>query len=218
MTLSYTEENYLKSIYHLGSETLHVNTSTNSIAEYLSIKPATVTAMLKKLREKKLISYERYGKVSLTKKGNELALHIIRKHRLWEVFLVEKLHFQWDEVHEVAEQLEHIRSEKLTDKLDAFLQFPDYDPHGDPIPDIKGRIKVLSKMTLAEAVCGKTYTVVAVKDSSRDFLNYLKQLQITLSTPVRVVQIIEFDRSMVIAVKGKELTVSEKFASNLLIL
>lgn len=218
MTLSYTEENYLKSIYHLGSETEYENTSTNSIAEYLTIKPATVTSMLKKLREKNLISYERYGKVSLTKKGNEQALKIIRKHRLWEVFLVEKLHFQWDEVHEVAEQLEHIRSEKLTDKLDAFLQFPDYDPHGDPIPDTRGRIKVRSKTTLAEALPGKTYSVVAVKDSSSEFLNYLKQLNIALSTAVSVIQIIEFDRSMIISVDGKERTVSEKFASNLLIL
>lgn len=217
MTLSYTEENYLKSIYHLGSETMHVNTSTNSIAEYLTIKPATVTSMLKKLREKKLISYERYGKVSLTKKGNELALKIIRKHRLWEVFLVEKLHFQWDEVHEVAEQLEHIQSEKLTDKLDAFLNFPDYDPHGDPIPDTQGRIKVISNTTLSEAETGKTYTIVAVKDSSSEFLNYLKQLNISLSTSVRVVQTIAFDRSMVISVHKKEFTVSEKFASNLLI-
>lgn len=217
MTLSYTEENYLKSIYHLGSETLNVNTSTNSIAEYLTIKPATVTSMLKKLRDKKLISYERYGKVALTKKGNELALNIIRKHRLWEVFLVEKLHFPWDEVHEVAEQLEHIQSEKLIDKLDAFLNFPDHDPHGDPIPDIHGRIKVLSKTTLSEAETGKTYTVVAVKDSSSEFLNYLKQLNISLSTSVRVVQTIAFDRSMVISVNKKEITVSEKFASNLLI-
>lgn len=217
MILSNTEENYLKSIYHLGNSSLHEQTSTNSIAESLLIKPATVTSMLKKLREKKLISYERYGKVSLTQKGNELALQIVRKHRLWEVFLVEKLNFKWNEVHEVAEQLEHIQSEKLINKLDAFLEFPTHDPHGDPIPDTQGKVVSISKTTLAEATMGATYKVVAVKDSSSDFLHYLMQLHITLSTTIKVIRKIEFDHSMQIVVNKKELNVSEKFASNIII-
>ncbi len=217
MILSYTEENYLKSIYHLGNNSSHEQTSTNSIAEFLLIKPATVTSMLKKLKVKHLISYERYGKVSLTKKGNEIALQIIRKHRLWEVFLVDKLNFKWDEVHEVAEQLEHIQSEKLINKLDAFLEFPTHDPHGDPIPDTKGKVVSISKTTLAEATVGSTYKVVAVKDSSSEFLNYLMQLHITLSTSIKVIRKIEFDHSMQIQVNKKEINVSEKFASNILI-
>lgn len=217
MLLSYTEENYLKSIYHLGEGSLHEQTSTNSIAEYMLIKPATVTSMLKRLRAKQLISYERYGKVSLTKIGNERALQVIRKHRLWEVFLVEKLNFRWDEVHEVAEQLEHIQSDKLIDKLDTFLKFPTHDPHGDPIPDTKGKVSSISKRTLADAEVGRTFMVAAVKDSSSEFLQYLMQLHITLSTPIKVIKKIEFDNSIQIVVNKKEITVSEKFAQHILI-
>ncbi|MBL7765294.1 MAG: metal-dependent transcriptional regulator [Chitinophagaceae bacterium] len=218
MTTSYTAENYLKAIYHLGIESGSGNTSTNSIAEYMLIKPATVTAMLKKLKEKKFISYEKYGKVSLTKKGLEIALYIVRKHRLWEVFLVEKLHFTWDEIHVVAEQLEHIQSTKLIDQLDAYLGFPELDPHGDPIPDQKGVLKQIPNTTLHQASEGKEYQVVAVKDTSTEFLQYLMQLQITLSTRIKVVRRIQFDQSLLITVNGgKEINVSEKFSHHIII-
>jgi DtxR family transcriptional regulator, Mn-dependent transcriptional regulator len=215
--LSYTEENYIKSIYHLGRQNVLQETSTNSIAEYLTIKPATVTSMLKRLREKKLIDYQRYGKVTLTTEGIRQALQIIRKHRLWEVFLVDKLHFTWDEVHEVAEQLEHIQSEKLITKLDAFLEFPTHDPHGDPIPDTSGMFQVVSQTSLAEAAIGAPCHVVAVKDSSNEFLQYLMQLQITLQTQIKVLQRYDFDRSLQIAIGQRILTVSEQVAKNILI-
>ncbi len=218
MQLSYTEENYLKSIYHLCLLNLHQVTATNSIADHLDIKPATVTSMLKKLRDKEIISYERYGKVSLTSKGNEMAMQIVRKHRLWEVFLVEKLNFTWDEVHAIAEQLEHIQSSKLIDQLDAFLNFPEFDPHGDPIPNVRGEIKNISTKTLAEASIGKEYTVMAVDDSSSEFLQYLMQLHITLSTKIKVLDRYEFDQSLLILInEKKEMTVSEKFSKNLII-
>lgn len=217
MTLSYTEENYLKSIYHLGNNSSREETSTNSIADFLSIKPATVTAMLKRLREKELISYERYGKVKLTEYGTNRALQIIRKHRLWEVFLVEKLNFKWDEVHEVAEQLEHIKSEKLINKLDQFLEFPSHDPHGDPIPDHEGMIQQIPRITLSKAMPGKVYKVIAVNDSSSEFLAYLMQLQITLSSSVRVIKRIEFDQSLEITVNQKDIIISEKIANNIFI-
>ena len=217
MILSYTEENYLKSIYHLGKQNLHETTSTNSIAEYLNIKPATVTSMLKKLRVKDLISYEKYGKVSLTKQGIDKALQIIRKHRLWEVFLVEKLFFKWDEVHEVAEQLEHIQSDKLINKLDAYLAFPSFDPHGDPIPNTNGHIKAISKTTLFEGEVGKLYKVVAVKDSSSEFLQYLMDLKITLASSIKVINKIRFDNSIQIMIHNKEINISEMFAKRIII-
>lgn len=215
--LTYTEENYLKSIYHLSTKNSLGETSTNGIAEFLTIKPATVTSMLKKLREKDLILYERYGKVTLTQQGNSLALQIIRKHRLWEVFLVDKLQFEWDEVHEVAEQLEHIRSQKLIDKLDDFLNHPSHDPHGDPIPNNDGFLKNVKRISLTEANLGKTYQVIAVNDSSSDLLQYLLQLRITLSTSITVVRKIEFDQSLQIIVHNQEINVSEKFAQHIFI-
>lgn len=218
MSLSFTEENYIKCIYHLSNQSDIGSTSTNTIAEDLNIKPATVTSMLKKLRDKKIISYERYGKIQLSKKGNAIAIEIIRKHRLWEVFLVNKLDFTWDEVHEIAEQLEHIQSKKLIDKLDEFLEFPEYDPHGDPIPNNEGKIKPKSKSYLSEAKVGGSYRIVAVNDSSSEFLQYLMQLQITLSTIVKVLERIQFDNSLLITLnKQKEFVISEKIAQNLII-
>lgn len=216
--LTHTEENYLKAIYHLEISSEKKETSTNTIAENLAIKPATVTAMLKKLNDKKYISYQKYGKVSLSKTGKNIALQIIRKHRLWEVFLVDKLGFTWDEVHEIAEQLEHIRSSKLTDKLDEYLNFPAFDPHGDPIPNTKGVIKNQLRTTLSEAKPGKTYKVIAVKDTSSDFLQYLMQLQITLSTKIKIISKIDFDNSLIILINNKkEILISEKFSQNIII-
>jgi DtxR family Mn-dependent transcriptional regulator len=135
--MTHSEENYLRAIYHLGRDG-DGYVSTNAIADRLATKPSSVTDMVKKLAEKGLLDYVRYQGVSMTKSGEKVALTLIRKHRLWEVFLVEMLHFSWDEVHEVAELLEHIKSETLIDKLDALLQYPKYAPHGDPIPDKDG--------------------------------------------------------------------------------
>src|SRR3984885_5178673 len=137
---TFTEENYLKAIYHLSHESGSV--STNQIAAALNTKAASVTDMLKKLADKALINYEKYQGVTLTSAGQKIALHIIRKHRLWEYFLVEKLNFKWDEVHEMAEEMEHISSVELIDRLDKFMDYPKHDPHGDPIPDSDGKFKV----------------------------------------------------------------------------
>ena len=153
--LSFTEENYLKALLQLTLETGNKeDLGTNELAAHLSVKPATVNDMLKKLKEKKYVSYKKYGKSSLTNEGKKLAIEVVRKHRLWETFLYEKLEFTWDEVHEVAEQLEHIKSPKLVGKLDKFLNYPAFDPHGDVIPSAKGEMKMPVKKTLNEEEIG----------------------------------------------------------------
>ncbi len=155
--LSFTEENYLKALLHLTFEDIQKHEiGTNDLAGYLDVKPATATDMLKKLKLKQLIDYEKYGKITLTNDGKKNAIQILRKHRLWETFLCDKLQFSWDEVHEVAEQLEHIQSQKLVDKLEEFFDYPQFDPHGDAIPNAKGELKIPYKKTLADIDEGKT--------------------------------------------------------------
>src|SRR5690606_31725490 len=164
--LTFTEENYLKAIYSIQESSEAEAASVNEIAERMQTKPATVTDMLRKLSEKDLIHYEKYKKIELSRKGLQQALQIVRKHRLWETFLHDKLHFSWDEVHEVAEQLEHIQSQKLIDRLDQLLDFPRFDPHGDPIPDAKGEMPSSTRILLSLAEPGLSYEIVAVKDAS----------------------------------------------------
>lgn len=215
--LSFTEENYLKAIYSL-SERDAFETSTTQIAERLQTKPPTVSDMLRKLAEKKLISYEKYKKVQLTKAGRQLAILVIRKHRLWEVFLHDKLEFAWDEVHEIAEQLEHIHSEQLIERLEKFLNFPKYDPHGDPIPSAKGELNESTRITLSELQTGKNCQVVGVKDSSTAFLQYLQQVNIGIGTKIKLLERISFDDSLIISFnKDHQLSVSKKFADNVLV-
>src|SRR6187551_1601443 len=177
--MTFSEENYLKSIYHLTILT-DSEVSTNAIAEMMETKASSVTDMLKKLAEKELVIYKKYQGVSLTEKGRLSAKMIVRKHRLWEVFLVEKLGFSWDEVHDIAEQLEHIKSEKLINKLDDFLGNPTEDPHGDPIPDVNGKIIKVEKLLLSELKANQTGICVGVKDSSAEFLKYLDKNKIAL--------------------------------------
>ncbi len=216
MNISSTEENYLKSIFHLCEENNESVTSTNVLAKDLSIRPASVSAMLKKLKEKKLIDYERYGNVQLTKIGNEIAVNIIRKHRLWEVFLVETLGFSWDEVHEVAEQLEHIKSKKLIDKLDAFLLYPKQDPHGDPIPSATGSLEKVRRRKLSDTKAGNKYEVTAVRDDSSDFLQFLIQQNIGLGTKIEVISIHKEDSALLLQLKnGKRITLSHNAAKNI---
>ena len=145
---SQSEENYIKAIYHLSAVS-EKGISTNAIAEKLETKASSVTDMIKKLSEKKVVVYKKYHGVHLTEEGSKIAANVIRKHRLWEVFLVDKLNFSWDEVHDVAEQLEHIKSPKLINQLDALLGFPTHDPHGDPIPDKNGNLKTIDKSLLS---------------------------------------------------------------------
>jgi DtxR family Mn-dependent transcriptional regulator len=214
--MTHSEENYLKVIYHL-SATATNGISTNAIAKVVESKPSSVTDMVQKLADKGLVSYVKYQGVSLTEDGMYAALMIVRKHRLWEVFLLEKLDFSWDEVHDVAEQLEHIVSDKLIDKLDAFLGFPTEDPHGDPIPDKQGKVAEIDKKLLSEISAGKRVICVGVKDSSPPFLQYLDKQQIALGSTFEVIAREDFDHSLSIKVDNKEVTVSNKIASNLFV-
>lgn len=209
-----SEENYLKVIYHL-SNLSPKGVNTNAIAAMLDTKASSVTDMLKKLSEKDWINYQKYQGVSLTDKGKFNAKIIVRKHRLWEVFLVEKLGFAWDEVHEVAEELEHIQSEKLINQLDQFLNFPSFDPHGDPIPNAKGEIIKIEKQLVSEIEVGKTITCVGVKDTSVDFLQYLNKQNISLGTKMKVIEKEPFDGTLKIEINNSVLVISDKIANNL---
>lgn len=212
--MTFSEENYLKTIYHLTT-ILDTEVSTNAIAEKMETKASSVTDMLKKLSEKNLINYKKYQGVSLTEEGELMAKMIVRKHRLWEVFLVEKLQFSWDEVHDIAEQLEHIKSEKLINKLDDFLGNPIEDPHGDPIPDRKGKIIKTEKLLLSDLGENQTGICVGVKDTSSEFLKYLDKQGIALGSIIECISKEEFDLSLRINVNGNEITISNKIASNL---
>jgi DtxR family Mn-dependent transcriptional regulator len=215
--LSFTEENYLKALLKINLETGITEAGTNELASTLQVKPATVTDMIRKLKEKKLVNYERYGKITLTREGRKKAVDVLRKHRLWETFLYEKLSFTWDEVHEVAEQLEHIQSPKLINKIDELLGFPEFDPHGDAIPDAKGHIKMRVQKTLDEISVGKTCKMVAVKDNSATFLQYVVKVGLGISSKIKVISKQAFDAMLVIEVKGKKHSVSEKFARNIFV-
>lgn len=212
--MTHSEENYLKAIYHLTVQ-LEAEVPTNAIAEMMETKASSVTDMLKKLADKALINYIKYQGVSLTEKGTHAAKMIVRKHRLWEVFLVEKLAFTWDEVHDIAEQLEHIKSEQLINKLDDFLGNPTEDPHGDPIPDAQGKITKTEKLLLSELAESETAICVGVKDSSADFLQYLNKQKIALGAVIKVLGRENFDASLHLIINDTPLTVSSKIAGNL---
>jgi DtxR family Mn-dependent transcriptional regulator len=214
--MTFSEENYLKTIYHLTIIS-DSEISTNAIAEKMETKASSVTDMLKKLAEKDLVNYKKYQGVSLTEKGKLSAKMIVRKHRLWEVFLVEKLDFSWDEVHDIAEQLEHIKSEKLINKLDDFLGNPTEDPHGDPIPDVNGRIIKIEKQLLSELHENQMGICVGVKDTSSEFLKYLDKQEIALGSKIEIISKESFDLSLKIKVDNKDLTISNKIASNLFV-
>lgn len=213
---SFSEENYLKAIFHLEKKYTG-GVSTNALAEEMETKASSVTDMVKKLADKKLVKYKKYRGVELSEKGKKTAIGVIRKHRLWEFFLVNKLNFSWDEVHDVAEQLEHIRSEKLTDELDNFLGYPKRDPHGDPIPDSEGNFRISNKLLLADLDEGQSGICVGVKDSSAEFLRYLDKNGIALGKEIRVLKLEDFDHSAEIEVEGNTFTLSHKSASNLYI-
>lgn len=217
--LSITEENYIKKILSLTLEIGEKEgVGTNELAQSLMVKPSTVNDMLKKLRQKELISYEKYGKIFLTSDGKKIGLDIIRKHRLWETFLYEKLEFTWDEVHEIAEQLEHIQSDKLVEKLDKFLGFPKIDPHGDPIPTKEGHLDVISKRMLSDQMVGTRCKMVAVKDNSAVFLNYVVELGLGINNFIEILSKQDFDESIEIMVNEKKARVSKKFAQNIYVI
>ena len=212
---SQSEEDYLKALYHLEMDFNAV--STNSIAEYLDMKPSSVTDMLKKLAEKKFINYQKYKGTSLTKKGKLIALSIIRKHRLWETFLVEKLGFGWDQVHTIAEQLEHIKSDELIENLDNFLGNPKYDPHGDPIPSKDGNIEKMNQKILVELKASQKGIITGVKKGTASLLNYLDKEKVKLGDSIKVIEILEFDGTYIVEINKRKLTFSEKICQNLLL-
>lgn len=214
--LSHTEENYLKEIYLL-EENFQMEVNTNALAQKLQSQAASVTDMFRKLSKKELVVYRKYKGVRLSEKGKAQAISIIRKHRLWETFLVEKLNFQWDEVHDIAEQLEHINSEKLTQRLEAFLGYPKVDPHGDPIPNSSGQFVKLKSKSLAELKIKEEGILITVKDSSDDFLKYLDKRKLGIGDKIKVLDIEPFDKSVRIANNSQELIISEHVAKNLYI-
>lgn len=212
-----SEENYLKTIFILAQHKGEKITPT-AIAEALGNNPASVVDMLRKLSDKKLIEYDKSKGARMTDKGGNTALQVVRRHRLWEVFLKEKLGYTWDVVHDIAEQLEHVQQEELADRLDKYLDYPSYDPHGDPIPQANGKMAKLYKTTLAEIPVAKVCKVVAVKDTTNDFLKYLQKLSIGIGTKVKIMEKISFDDSIILLINNKDnATVSKKFAESLLV-
>ncbi|HQX43106.1 MAG: metal-dependent transcriptional regulator [Saprospiraceae bacterium] len=197
--LSFTEENYLKAIYKIAERNGDQNISTKAIAEELGTTSASVTDMIKRLAEKQLISYEKYYGVNLSKEGQKLALDLVRKHRLWEVFLFEKLGFKWDEIHDVAEQLEHIKSSALVQKLDEFLDYPKFDPHGDPIPNQNGSFTFRHQTPLSNIkVKGTRVQILGVKTSEANFLKYLEEIFIYPGKELAILDYTHFDKSMIL--------------------
>ncbi|MEN9386411.1 MAG: hypothetical protein RLZZ185_1152 [Bacteroidota bacterium] len=217
MATSFAEENYLKIIYRL-SEGHNEDVSTNAVAELTQTKAASVTDMLRKLADKGWVNYQKYQGVRLSPEGEKIALGIVRKHRLWEVFLVEKMGFNWDEVHEIAEQLEHIESDTLIDKLDAFLEFPKTDPHGDPIPSKSGVMPELGYLHLADIRVGKSCVLMGVAKDSAVFLQLLTKMNLSLGSGLSVQEINEFDRSIAVSIDGKPAVfISHEVAKNILV-
>jgi len=215
--LSQTEENYIKAIYKI-CESEKKTASTNAIAKAMSTSAASVSDMLKRLAKKDMINYKKHRGVTLTQNGHQLATTLVRKHRLWEVFLVDKLDFSWDEVHDVAEQLEHIQSDKLVNHLDTFLGHPKFDPHGDPIPDKDGNFTFRKQVLLSDLNIGEKGVVVGVDEHSSTFLQYLDQLKLQLGVELEVLEKFDYDESKKIKTgKGKELIITHKVCQNLFV-
>jgi DtxR family transcriptional regulator, Mn-dependent transcriptional regulator len=217
MAISFTEENYLKVIHRL-SEATSEDISTNAVAELMQTKAASVTDMLRKLADKGWVNYQKYQGVRLSPEGEKIALSIVRKHRLWEVFLVDKMGFNWDEVHEIAEQLEHIESDELVQKLDAYLGFPKTDPHGDPIPNKEGILPELAYLHLSDIKAGKNCKLMGVAQDSAVFLQLLTKLNLSLGAKLAILEINEFDRSFFVSINDAEpIFISHEVAKNILV-
>jgi DtxR family transcriptional regulator, Mn-dependent transcriptional regulator len=215
LNYSTSEENYIKAIFHLQKDG---TVTTNELAGELQTRPASVTDMLKKLRTKKLVHYQAYHGFTLTTEGRKVALVIIRRHRLWEFFLAEKLKFSWEEVHEVAEDLEHVSSKKLIDKLDEYLGFPRFDPHGDPIPDANGKIETSKQISLAELPLNHAAIVCYVSDQSNEMLELLGHKKIAIGTKLEVKRKFGYDRSMEIKIRQQSpINISEQLAKNIFV-
>ncbi len=216
MKYSASKENYLKAIFHLQTDQESV--STNALAQALQTKAASVTDMLKKLKTQKLLQYEKYKGVKLTVEGRKVAIGIIRKHRLWEYFLVHELNFGWEEVHEIAEELEHITSKKLVDRLEEFLGYPQVDPHGDPIPNEQGQIPVSKQINLSDLPVNVISTISNIGDQSADIMELLNHKNIRIGTKVEVKKKFGFDNSLEVKIRNQPaFTISEHLANNLFV-
>ena len=215
--LTTSEENYLKTIYNL-SESGKNQVSTNSISKFLKTKPSSVTDMIKKLSAKKLLYHKKYKGTNISSNGKKLAIQIIRKHRLWEVFLFEKLNFKWDEVHKIAEELEHITNEKLIERLDKYLKYPKIDPHGDPIPNKNGEINIKPIIKLSNLLINNNCIVSNVNDDDGNLLEYLNKIKIHIGSKIKVFDIIEFDKSIEIEIDSEnKVFISNRVAENILV-
>ncbi len=217
MNLSIAEENYLKTMYKIVLDNNKEDISSSEISSALQIKPASVSNMLTRFRNKGLVNFTRYSKASLTSLGKEYGQKILRKHRIWETFLCVKLGFDWNEVHDVAEQLEHIKSEKLLDKIDEMLGFPKFDPHGECIPQQDGSIPIDNRILLSQAEPESNYIVVGLKDSTIEMLDYLKKTGIEIKTKIKFISILKFDNSLELKVNDKTVIISTKVADNIYI-
>jgi len=215
LNFSTSEENYLKTIFHL--QTRDDNVTTNELAGKLHTRPASITDMMKKLKTRKLVNYQPYQGFRLTPEGKKAALSIIRRHRLWEYFLAEKLKFNWDEVHEVAEQLEHVSNKKLIDKLDEFLAFPKFDPHGDPIPDTNGKMETGKQISLSELPVNKQAKICFIANQSELLLEHLNEKEINIGASIVIKRKFSFDDSLEIKIDNKLLTISSQLAKNIFV-
>jgi len=215
LNFSTSEENYLKTIFHL--QTKEDNVSTNELAEKLQAKPASITDMMKKLKTRKLVNYQPYQGFRLTPEGKKVALSIIRRHRLWEYFLAEKLKFNWDEVHEIAEQMEHVSSKKLIDKLDEYLGYPKFDPHGDPIPDTNGKMETGKQVNLSELPVDKPAKVCFIANQTELLMEHLDQKKINIGASIVVQRKFSYDDSLEIKLDNKLLTISGQLAKNIFV-
>lgn len=215
MNFTTSEENYLKAIFHLQEKEGTV--TTTALAERLQTKPASVTDMMKKLSGKKLLHYKPYYGFSLSNEGKKIALFIVRRHRLWEYFLSEKLSFNWNEVHLLAEELEHVSSKQLIDRLDKYLGYPQFDPHGDPIPDNKGKMKNLNKLSLFELPFNHPAEVRQVTNQSKEMLEILEHKNIGIGTKLEVKKHFHFDHSIELKIKNAIVTISAQLAKNIFV-
>ncbi|WP_074408711.1 MULTISPECIES: metal-dependent transcriptional regulator [Aquimarina] len=215
--LTKSEEDYLKAIFQLLIEDASVKVGNNQLADYLKVSPASTNNMIKKLKSKGYVVSEKYGKLDLTEGGKSVAVRLIRKHRLWETFLCNYLNFTWDEVHDVAEQLEHIKSRKLIDELDRFMDFPKKDPHGEMIPNANGEYSIVPKITLSSLSEGDVCQLIAVNDGSVHFLKYVSEIGLALSSEIKILEVREFDKSIRIKFDNTIETVTRKFADNVFV-
>jgi len=212
----HSEENYLKTLFSLSARDIK-KVNNIALAQALKLNPATVLEMVRKLASKNLVEVKQDKTIALTEKGKKRALLTIRKHRLWEVFLVDKLHYKWNEVHELAEQLEHIESKDLIDRLEAFLDYPAFDPHGDPIPDKSGKLKISSTIPLSSGEKGKRYKVMSLAETNDAFLTYLEKLNIKPGMQLKIEDLHSYDQSFTVLIQKKPVQLSEKVAKNILV-